>query len=157
MNKTETTQLKEQSITTIGNTGLLDSSKTALFCSRKCPADKIMNACDKFKEWAAEGRTIISGFHSPVEKECLRIFLRAAGNIIVCPARGIENMRIPTDWKQPISNGQLLIISPFTDNIHQPTAATAEKRNNLIVSLAEKITVIHAESGSKLENIVPRK
>jgi len=154
MNQAETIQLHDQTVTAIGNRSLLGNFKTGLFCSRKCPADRIMDAHDQFKVWAQEERTIISGFHSPVEKECLRIFLKSSGSIILCPARGIGNMRIRAEWKQPITEGRFLIISPFDDKIRQPTARTAQKRNDFIVSLSNEVVVIHADLGSKLKNIV---
>jgi len=47
-----------------------------------------------------DGVTVISGFHTPVEKECLRILLRGSQPVIICPARSIEGMRIPPTWKQ---------------------------------------------------------
>jgi len=40
---------------------------------------------------------VISGFHTPAEKECLRILLRGAQPIIICPARSIEPIFL--SWK----------------------------------------------------------
>jgi predicted Rossmann fold nucleotide-binding protein DprA/Smf involved in DNA uptake len=79
----------------IGNPELLTLSKTALFCSGRCPGDAIIAAYDQAQQWRKEGRFVISGFHSAIEKECLNILLRGQQPIIICPARSIENMRIP--------------------------------------------------------------
>ena len=112
-----------------------------------------MDAHELFKVWAQEERTILSGFHSPVEKECLRILLRSSGNIILCPARGIGNMRIRSEWKHPISEGRFLILSAFDDTIRRPTLQTAQKRNDFIAMLAEEKTIIHAEPNSNLNKL----
>ena len=56
----------------LGNLSLLPERKTALFCSARCPGDAILHACDTARQWRDEHRCIISGFHSVVEKECLR-------------------------------------------------------------------------------------
>jgi len=143
-------ELNNRSIFVIGNVSLLDNHKTGLFCSRKCPADKIMEAHDQFKIWARDKRTVISGFHSPVEKECLRVFLKSAGNIILCPARGILNMRIRSEWKPLMEAGRLLIISPFDDSIRRASQKIAQKRNEFIKSVSDEIVVVYASAGSLL-------
>jgi predicted Rossmann fold nucleotide-binding protein DprA/Smf involved in DNA uptake len=141
----------DAAVAAIGNIDLLNQHKTGLLCSRKCPAEKILDAVDLFKDWAKEDRLVVSGFHSPVERECLKILLKSSGRAIVCPARGIGNMRIPSEWKAPIAQGRLLIVSPFDDSVRRSTALIAEKRNDFIVSLADKVVVIYAAPGSKIE------
>ena len=56
-------------LTALGNLGLLALRKTALFCSARCPGSAILAAYDQAARWRDERRCIISGFHSPVEKE----------------------------------------------------------------------------------------
>jgi predicted Rossmann fold nucleotide-binding protein DprA/Smf involved in DNA uptake len=84
---------------TIGHLDLVGIPKTALFCSKSCPGDAILKAMGQAQKWRDKGRCIISGFHSPIEKECLQILLRGAQPIIICPARSLERMRIPTLWR----------------------------------------------------------
>ena len=76
-------------LTTLGNLDLLTLPKTGLFCSARCPGHVILPAYDQAARWRDAGRCIISGFHSPVEQECLRILLRGAPPIILCPARAL--------------------------------------------------------------------
>ena len=56
-------------LTTLGNRDLLALPKTALFCSARCPGHVILTAYDQAAKWRDAGRCVISGFHSPVEKE----------------------------------------------------------------------------------------
>ena len=63
----------------IGRLDLIGISKTALFCSKSCPGDAILAVMDQAQKWRDQGRCIISGFHSPIEKECLQILLREKG------------------------------------------------------------------------------
>ena len=60
----------------IGRLDLISIPKTALLCSKRCPGDAILTAMDQAQKWRDQGRCIISGFHSPIEKECLQILLR---------------------------------------------------------------------------------
>ena len=59
------------------------------FCSARCPGEAILRAYDQAAHWRDTGRAVIGGFHSPMEKECLRILLRGPQPVIVCPARGL--------------------------------------------------------------------
>src|SRR5205807_2510306 len=77
----------------LGNVGLLRNRKVALFCSARTPGGAILRAHDAARQMRDEGVTVIGGFHSPIEKECLRILLRGTQPIIVCPGRAIEAMR----------------------------------------------------------------
>jgi len=137
----------------IGNRCLLDGHLAGLLCSRKCPADKILEAYDQFKEWAANPETtIIGSFHSPVEKECLRLLLKGQANIIFCPAREIEHMQISKDWKPALDSNRMLILSPFTEK--RTDRHTAQERNKLVLQLADTLYVPFSTPGGALEMLV---
>ena len=93
-------------LSALGNLDLLSLPKTALFCSARCPGSAILAAYDQAAIWRDSGRCIISGFHSPVEKECLQILLRGKQPIIICPARALPK-RLPPEWQKPLADGRL--------------------------------------------------
>ena len=137
-------------LTALGNLDLLSLPMTALFCSARCPGKVILRAYDQAAQWRDAGRCVISGFHSPVEKECLRILLRGEPPIIICPARGLPK-RIPPDWKKPLADGRLLILSFFPSTESRITADLAARRNELVAALADEVLVAHATPGGRLE------
>jgi predicted Rossmann fold nucleotide-binding protein DprA/Smf involved in DNA uptake len=137
-------------ITTLGNLDLLSLPKAALFCSSRCPGKVILRAYDQAAQWRDAGHCVISGFHSPVEKECLRILLRGEPPIIICPARGLPK-RIPPDWKKPLADGRLLILSIFPQTESRITADLAARRNELVAALADPVFVAYATPGGRLE------
>ncbi len=137
-----------------GDVSLLDSELNALFCSRACPGDKIIEAIDLAQRWRAENRPVISAFHTPVEKECLRIFLRGPQRIVICPARGLDPFQLPVEWQQKFKRGELLIITPFDSSIRRPTKEAAELRTRLVLSLARCKTIIHAQPGGLIARLV---
>ncbi len=85
---------------------------------------------------------------------CLRIFLRGPQHIVICPARGLDPFRLPTEWQQKFKRGELLIISPFDSSIRRPTKETAEIRTRLVLSLAQSKTIIHASPGGFLRQLI---
>jgi len=132
-----------------GRIDLISMPKTALFCSKICPGDAILKAMDHAQKWRDHGRCIISGFHSPIEKECLQILLRGIQSIIICPARSLEKMRIPMEWREGIKTGRILLLSHFEPSQRRLTAALSEQRNKLVAALADEIYFAHITPNGK--------
>ena len=86
-----------------------------------------------------------------MEKECLRLLLRGSQPVVVCPARGIENMRIPREWRPALDGGRLLILSPFSGAHRRPTAKLAARRNRLVAAIAVRVFIAHAAPNGKTE------
>jgi predicted Rossmann fold nucleotide-binding protein DprA/Smf involved in DNA uptake len=137
----------------IGSSDLLDLPKTAFFCSNKCPGDAILAAMDQARKWRDEGRCIISGFHSPIEKECLQILLRGTQPIVICPARSLERMRIPVEWRQGIETGRILLLSAFEPSQRRITSALSQQRNKLVATLAEEVYFAHVTLRGKTSRL----
>lgn len=144
-------------ITVAGNLdilGDLETRITGLFCSRNCPGNVILPAFDHVTRLRDSGSIVISGFHSEMERECLKILLRGSQPVIICPARAIHNMRIPAEWKKPLAENRLLILSPFSESEKRVTAELAVKRNKLVVALAQELFFIYAGSGTGTYNLL---
>lgn len=137
-----------------GNAALLRLPLEALLCSNACPGAKIIEAMDLAQRWRAENRAVISGFHTPVEKECLRIFLGGPQPLVICPARGLDPFQLPAVWQPKFDRGESLILSPFDLSVRRAIKETAEIRNQLVVALASGVTVIHASPGGSLECLI---
>lgn len=140
-------------LTALGNKSLLAFRTLALFCSAKCPGNLILKTYDLARQLREGGVPVISGFHSPMEQECLRILLRGSQPVIICPARSLEQMRIPKDWCAPLNEGRLLLLSPFTPSNIRSTATLVKRRNLFVAALAEKVLAAHAAPSSKIESL----
>ena len=138
-------------ITALGNLDLLQHKTLALLCSVKCPGNLILQTYDLARQWREAGMTVIGGFHSPMERECLNILLRGKQSIILCPARGIEGMRLRGEYKQPLADGRLLLFSPFDSKQRRITVENAMIRNRFVAALADAVFVAYAEPGGKTE------
>jgi predicted Rossmann fold nucleotide-binding protein DprA/Smf involved in DNA uptake len=137
----------------IGNLAILKTHLVGFFCSTKCPGSVIVHIYDLARAMRDSGISIASGFHSPMEKECLDLLLRGTQPVVFCPARNIEQMRLPTAWRTPIAEGRLLVLSPFDASHHRATAKLAERRNCFVGILADTIVLAHAHAGSKINRL----
>jgi predicted Rossmann fold nucleotide-binding protein DprA/Smf involved in DNA uptake len=138
---------------TIGNIDILNRKLLGFFCSIKCPGDIILKTYDLARSFRDAGITIISGFHSPIEKDVFDLLLNGSQPIVVCPARSIENMCIPNAWKEAIDNGRLLVLSPFEKKHKRVTASLSEERNRIVAMLARDAFLPYAAPGSRSENL----
>jgi predicted Rossmann fold nucleotide-binding protein DprA/Smf involved in DNA uptake len=133
----------------VGNQSLLNGPALAIFCSSRCPGSIILKACDIVKELRDEERAVIGGFHSAIEKECLDILLRGRSPVILCPARALHGMRLKSEWKTPLEENRLLLLSPFPQKHSRTTAELSHQRNLLVASLATEVLIIHAAPNSR--------
>jgi predicted Rossmann fold nucleotide-binding protein DprA/Smf involved in DNA uptake len=149
-------QAGRPTLTAIGNLESLQQPAIALFCSVKCPGDLILQTYDLAQSLRDAQIPVISGFHSPMEKECLRLLMRGTQPIIHCPARSLDTLRLSQDQKAAIAANQLLLLSPFVANQKRATAALADKRNQLVGTIATGVFIAYAAPGGKTEAFTQR-
>jgi len=123
----------------------------AIMCSQKCTGGAILAAHDTIKVLRDRNVTIISGFHTSIEVESLRLLLRGTAPIVVVVGRALGGMRIPVAWRGPLEAGRLTIVSPFKDKPRRLSEATALVRNRTVVALADRVLFLYAEPGGKTE------
>lgn len=139
-----------RAIVSKGNASLLERPTLALLCSVRCPGKLILDTYDLMQRLRETGVTVISGFHSPMEKESLTILLRFPNPVIWCLARGMLKT-IPREFRPAVDEGRLLVVSPFPETVRHVTAKTAMMRNRFVAGMASAVIVPHAAAGSKME------
>lgn len=123
----------------------------AFFCSNTCPGDIILKAQDWANGRSSQSNAVMGGFHTPVEKEVLRLLIRNSAPTIYVLGRSLKGWRKPRAIATAIESGFLTAISPFDDNQPRTTARTAEERNSFIVSRVDEVLIAHASPSSKTE------
>ncbi len=136
-------------VATLGNLDLLQCKPLSLVCSVKCPGTLIVQTYDFAQGLREVGVPVIGGFHSPMERECLRILLRGKQPIVVCPGRSLHGMKLPKEYKDHVDQGRLLLLSPFSEKHRRPTIQAALYRNHFVAALADRIFVPYAAPSSK--------
>ncbi len=136
----------------IGSDRLLASHKIGLLCSIQCPGDIILKTLDLMQELRNMEVCVVSGFHSPLEQECLKILLRGTCAIVVCYARSLPG-RVPPEYVKPIDNGRMLLLSPFDETQNHATRDTSRLRNRFVVALGDAVLVPYAASGGITEGV----
>jgi len=137
-------------VSVLGNLDILQRRTLGLFCSIRCPGDLIVQTYNLAHKLRHAGVTVIGGFHSPMERQCLAILLRSPHPVVVCPARGLPK-RVPTEFRQPLEEGRLLLLSPFAADVNRADEETASQRNRFVAALADQIFAAYAAPNSSTE------
>ena len=135
----------------IGDHGVPIRADVAFFCSVRCPGAQIVAAYDAIRRLRDAGASVAGGFHGPMERECLDLLLRGRGPTLVCSARSLERARVPAQWRAPLADGRLLMLSPFVGPPRRQNAADAHERNRVVAALSERVLIAHAEPGGHTE------
>jgi predicted Rossmann fold nucleotide-binding protein DprA/Smf involved in DNA uptake len=112
----------------------------------------ILQTYDLARQLRDERITVISGFYSPMEKECLSLLLRGKQPVIWCPARRLTANRLSKQYAKPITEGRLLMVSPFGERVKRATQEIARFRNEFVAALADEVFIAYAAPGGKTES-----
>jgi predicted Rossmann fold nucleotide-binding protein DprA/Smf involved in DNA uptake len=96
------------------------------------------------------GVTVIGGFHTPMERHCLTILLRSPHPVVVCPARSLPR-RVASEYRQPLEERRLLLLSPFAEGVNRSDEESARHRNRFVAALAAHIFAAYAAPNSHTE------
>lgn len=140
-------------IAVLGSATALSAPMTAFLCSKETPGATILKAFDQAAAWRDAGLCVISGFHSPLEQQCLDILLRGKQPIVMALARGLGNLRLPATRRKALDDGRLTIISPFPETEKRATADLARQRNRFVASLADEVVFAFIAPGGSLSRL----
>lgn len=138
----------------LGNEDLLKGFKVGLFCSIKCPGEIIYKSLNLIHKLDEDAFCLVSGFHSPLERECYNLLINSSQKMIICPARNISKMRLSKKTKEALLAHRLAIVSPFSEKYKGTSKKTAESRNLMVAALADRILMLHASPNGMLEKLV---
>ena len=131
----------------LGNKELLKLPKTAFLASSTIPVDMVLKCYDWAVKMRDEGKCVISGFSSRLEKDVWDFLVKGEQPIILVLARAMYKT-IPVDLQPLLNSGRLLIIS--TSNATRQSRATALARNRYICEQADTILFVGMTERSSL-------
>ena len=120
----------------LGNTSLLDRYLVAFFASRSSTAEITERALRWAEDICQTDKVVISGFHSPLEKEVLRVLLEHKHPVIVALGRALYK-KVPLYLQSALDEGRLLFVSYRGYSRHN--TKSAEIRNWAIADIADEV------------------
>ncbi|NJD66048.1 MAG: hypothetical protein FIB00_12580 [Chloroflexi bacterium] len=140
--------------TLTGERRLLQSPLLGLVSSVQCPGSVIVQLLDAMRAVRSAGITVVGGFHSPVERECLELLLAGTQPIVLVQARATG--RLSAALRNAMNDGRLAVLSPTVPGAARMSRALATARNELVDQLAAALLVPYAAPGGATEQLVER-
>ena len=131
----------------LGNKDLLKFPKTAFLASNTISSETVLRCYDWATEMRNQGKCVISGFSSKLEKDVLHFLLKGEQPVIMVLARRMYKV-LPMEFKEALEQNRLLIIS--TSNAVRQSRATAIARNKYVCEMADGVVLVAAEKDSSL-------
>lgn len=131
----------------LGNKDLLKLPKTAFLASNTISSETVLRCYDWATEMRNQGKCVISGFSSKLEKDVLHFLLKGEQPIIMVLARQMYKV-VPADLKEALEQNRLLIVST-SDEVRQ-SRGTAMARNKYVCEMADKVALMGVKKGSTL-------
>ena len=133
-----------------GNTKLLNVHKTGFLASSTIPPDMVLKCYDWATQMAKEGKCVVSGFSSHLEKEALHFLAKGKQPIILVLAREMYK-QIPAELQPLLDDNRLLIIS--VSKAVRQSKVTAHARNKYICEIADQILFVGVDEKSSLYSL----
>ena len=92
-----------------GNKDLLDRELVAFFASRTAPPEALTLARHWAYEIAQSNKLVISGFHSPIEREVLDILLAEGCSVVITLCRALYR-KIPAHLRAAYDENRVLFV-----------------------------------------------
>jgi predicted Rossmann fold nucleotide-binding protein DprA/Smf involved in DNA uptake len=141
-----------EAIAIFGSSTPLSGCLIGLFCSRETPGATILKALDQAAAWREEGRCVISGFHSPLERECLATLLRGRQPVVMAMARVMDELRLHKAERYAYDDGRLTVLAPITGGT-RTTIKSSRERNRLVAALADEAVFAYIRPGGSLATL----
>lgn len=135
----------------LGQLKLLNDAPIAFFCSTRCDGNAVLKAYKWARQQCDLGTTVISGFHTSVEKDVYSILARRGAGIIHCYPKRLPLKRPTPAQRSLIEESRLLLLVPKAcAQLPRPTRQSCSLRNRFIADRAQSITVGSLHSKSNL-------
>lgn len=137
---------------TLGNKHLLEREGLAIFCSGKSTPDIRLKSLEFCRSITGTGYAIVSGFHSAVEKKCLRVLVDMKHPTIMCIVKPIGDFQPSKEQRVAIEEGKMLVISTAAAGSNPSGWEALMARDRLVAGIAKQVLFLYAHPQGKTED-----
>ena len=132
-----------------GEPALLTRKLLGIISARQIDSDLALKSSQLLKQLASLQETsFIGGWHSPLEKEALRILLVSRAPIVFCVPKSLNRYIPSVEITDRLNQRQALLLTHCSAKAKRISRDASLRRNQLVVGLAEALLVLSAPEGS---------
>ena len=133
----------------VGDPGLLNHPLLGIISARQIDSDLASKASQLLKQLVSlKDVAFVSGWHSPLEEEALRILLAQEAATVLCLAKSLDRFSPSSGVEKRITDGKTLVLTHCSRKAKRITRNASLRRNELIVELTKALLVVSAPEGS---------
>ena len=133
----------------LGEPAILTGKLLGILSARQIDSDLALATSQILKQLASlKEVAFVGGWHSPLEKEALRILLAQTAPVVFCIPKALNRFVPPVDVENRISQGQALLLTHCSPKAKRITRDASIRRNQLVTGLATAMLVLSAPTGS---------
>lgn len=139
-----------------GDPSIMRGTPLGIISARKIEPDLALKSSKLLHQLAFQERTFISGWHSPLEEEALRILMGGNSRIIFCLSKSLNRFDCSTEIDDLVNTGRALLLTHCSPRARRISRDASLRRNQLVAALATGLLVLSAPTGSasfKLANV----
>ena len=138
----------------IGNAELLGRPLLALISARQIERDLAGMSLQLMEQLAASRNiNFISGWHSQLEQECLRILFTEQASLVFCTSKALDRFKPSAALKEMVAQNKALLLTHCTPSAKRVSREASIRRNELVIELAAALLVLSAPEGSASLNL----
>jgi DNA processing protein len=138
----------------VGDPALLNYPLLGIISARQADPDLALKSSQLLKQLASLSNVaFVSGWHSPLEEEALRILLAQEATIVLCVAKSLDRFIPSMGVESRVTDGKALLLTHCSTKAKRITRNASMRRNELIVELAKSLLVLAAPEGSASLNL----
>ena len=138
----------------VGNAQILRRPLLALISARQIECDLAVISLQIMQQLAASKNiSFISGWHSQLEQNCLRIVLAEQAALVFCTAKALGRFKPSEKLKELVDQNKALLLTHCTPNAKRMSRGASIRRNELVIELAVVLLVLSAPEGSESLNL----
>jgi predicted Rossmann fold nucleotide-binding protein DprA/Smf involved in DNA uptake len=132
-----------------GEQRILSGTLLGIISAREADADLATKSAELLEQLASlKDISFIGGWHSPPEKEALRIVSGNSAQIVFCVAKSLQRFIPPPEIENRLSQGQALLLTHCSPKAKRISREASLRRNQVVMGLASALLILSAPDGS---------
>ncbi|HEY2922936.1 MAG TPA: DNA-processing protein DprA [Candidatus Binatia bacterium] len=133
----------------VGDPAILNYRLLGIISARQVDSDLALETARLLKQLVSlEDAAFVSGWHSPLEEEALRILLAQEATVVLCVAKSLDRFIPSMGVESRVTDGKALLLTHCSTKAKRITRNASMRRNELIVELVKALLVLSAPEGS---------
>jgi predicted Rossmann fold nucleotide-binding protein DprA/Smf involved in DNA uptake len=132
-----------------GEPAILTGKLLGIISARQIDSDLALKSSQLLKQLGfLKEVSFVSGWHSPLEEEALRILLAQGASIVFCVSKSLNRFSPPMELGSQVSQGDVLLLTHCSPKAKRISRDASIRRNELVIGLAAAVLVLSAPEGS---------